>query len=130
MIELSIVSADTKRELDKPIKISRAINYEIEKIEKEKMTTELKEKWIKQIFNTLKEDIENSTDWTSHCFDLDEFIAPNDFYTKNSVLTECFEIVTQLLEEAGYQTIFHEYSKGWQTRSGRFGYISVIWQKL
>ena len=127
MIELSIVSADVKRELDKPLKIMKAINSQIEKAEKEKMIAEYKEKWIKKIFNTLKKDMETSTDWISHTFEVSEFPAPQNFYSKSYVLTECFEIVVQLLEEAGYKAHFHEYCKGWQTRSGRFGYVSVHW---
>ena len=127
MIELSIVSASTKRELDKPIKLINAINAQIAKAEHSKMVVEYKEKWIEQIFNTLKNEMETATDSVEHTFDCDDFVCPNNLYLKNEILRECFEIVAQLFEEMGYTTQFHEYSKGWKTRSGRFGWFGVYW---
>ena len=127
MIELSIVSADTKRELDKPLKVMKAIKSQIENAEKEKMIIEYREKWIKQIFNTLKNTMETSTDSTVHTFCCDDFKCPKNLYTKYYILTECFETVAKLFEEAGYRTHYHEYCKQWRTRSGRFGWFGVYW---
>jgi trans-2-enoyl-CoA reductase len=127
MIELSIVSASTKREMDKPLKLINAINAQIAKAEHTKMVDEHKEKWIEQIFNTLKNEMETATDSVVHTFGCDDFVCPKNLYLKNEVLRDCFKIVAQLFEEMGYRTYFHEYCKGWKTRSGRFGWFGVYW---
>lgn len=117
MVKLSIISANAKREMDKSIKIAEEI----------KIIAELKEEWVAQIFNTLKRDIENSVDRISHVFKFEEFSAPKDIFNKKDILRECCEITTQLLEQAGYKTGFHEYSNSWQKQSGEFCYIVVQW---
>ena len=55
------------------------------------------------------------------------FMVSND--DRDEVL-EAIDIIRTCLIDAGYSVNeFREYSKSWQTRSGKFGYLYIRWDK-
>lgn len=125
MIKLTIMSADAKREMDLPLKIMQQVQEEKRQIER----AIAKEKTIEFIFNTIKRDMEKSIGSITIPFYYSEFKDYCFDYVFNEFLRECFEVVETLFNEAGYETYFYEYSRGWQNKSGKFGTFSVSWAK-
>lgn len=121
MIELSIISAESKKTEIDIFETEREAKRKIYEAQRSHRV----EKLTEQIFNTLKVKIENSKSYWN------EITITEDHFNKwgkpdMNELKDAFKIVTQLFITAGYKTHgFYEYSKAWRTRSGRVGYINI-----
>ena len=123
MIQLSIKSAEAKRaETD-----LRNAQREAYQRMMEKQRPARVEKLIEQVFNFAKSKIEKAEYGSCQVTITDDEIflwKPWD----DGELREAVCEVVNLLRIAGYDVQeFHEYSKGWKTRSGKFGYIYIFW---
>lgn len=123
MIQLSIMSAEAKRAETDLRRMEREAF--LRKIEAERPARV--EKLIGQVFNFAKSKIEKAEYGSCQVTITDDEI----FLWKpwnDDELREAVAEVVNLLSIAGYEVRdLHEYSKGWKTRSGKFGYIYIFW---
>ena len=119
MIQLSIMSAETKR-------IESAFYAEERRIQEEKEKAERPirvEKLAETIFILVREKIKNEK--FNSCF---TYLNYNKVGSRNNnEIAEACEIVSAMLKKAGYKTNVYEYSQAWQTRKGEFGYFYASW---
>jgi hypothetical protein len=123
MIEITVISAEAKREESAIIK--RQLE---EKIAREKAITD--KRIAELIPNVLKycTDILNSTK-TADNYLVVEFFVCNKIFKDIPMdgIEKVFDTVAKLLGIAGYTVSHHVYSKSWQTRSGRLGFFRIKW---
>lgn len=123
MIELTIMSAEAKRAETNLRVAQKEIQRKLHEAQRPQRVEEL----VQKVFNFAKSKVENSDH--SCC----QVVITDDemFLWKpwnDSELLEAIDIVITLLKGAGYEVNnFHEYSKGWKTRSGKFGYFFIFW---
>ena len=100
-----------KKELEKKI---------LEELEKKKMENIIQKRFETELIRVSKiiEEGENN------CFELNYWMDEIQDYKDAKVIREVVARMTVFLEKLGYVVNeFHEYSKGWKTRSGKFGYL-------
>lgn len=125
MIQLSILSAGEKR--IENLKRAEQREKEAQKFrdERPKRVEELTEK----IFNYAKKQIDKSNFDSCEVLITEDDLWKWEAHYKDETL-EAIDIVISLIKLAGYRVDdFYEYSKAWQTRSGKFGYFYVRWGK-
>ena len=123
MIEITVISAEAKREESAIVK--RQLE---EKIAREKAITD--KRIAELIPNVLKycTDMLNSTKTADNYLVVRFFVF--DKFFKDIPMNEiekAFDVVTELLGVAGYSVSHYIYSESWQTRSGKLGYFSIKW---
>lgn len=124
MIELSIISADSKRKkVDCAIAEEEAKQKAYEALRGQRIA-----KLTELLFNEAKAKIEKTTMHYSCEVLIDEHIYAKwgkpDLYE----LSEAAKIVRALLQNGGYKVNeWHEYCPSWRTRSGNIGYLWVSW---
>lgn len=131
MLEITILSAEAKREEDKAIKMVRNFEKEIKKCQEIQVKTELKEKWLKELFANINKAMSKATDCLSYyIIDFDNYSTSSQLedWELVNIMRECCDIIIESYELAGYQVDLHEYSKSWRTRSNRFGYFNIDWR--
>lgn len=123
MIQLSIMSADAKRAETNRREIERKAWQDAIDAQRPARVEQL----VGQVFNFAKRKIESAEHSCCQVTITDDEI----FLWKpwnNEELREAVAEVVVLLRLAGYEVNdFHEYSKGWKTRSGKFGYLYIFW---
>lgn len=123
MIEITVISAEAKREESEIIK--KQIE---ERIAREK---EVVNKRIAELVPNILEvctSILNTTK-TANNYTTAQFFVFDNFF-KDVPITEiekAFITVKELLIIAGYKVDYHIYSESWQTRSAKLGYITMRW---
>lgn len=123
MIEITVISAEAKREESAIIKRQLEEQIAREKAIVDKRIAEL-------IPNVLKycTDMLNSTKTADNCLEVNFFVFDKFFKDiPMDEIEEAFDAVVELLGIAGYSAYHHIYSKGWQTRSGKLGYFHISW---
>lgn len=127
MIQLSILSAGEKRieNLKRAEQREREKEKEAQKFREEK--PQRIEELTEKIFNHAKKQIEKSDlDFCTVLIIEDDLWKWRAYYKDETL--EAIDIVISLIKLAGYEVDdFYEYSKAWQTRSGKIGYFSVRW---
>ena len=123
MIQLSIMSANAKREEYEIAQHEKELAHQRYLAERPKRVENLIEKY----FNCTKSRIEKC-DGTS----IASIIYEDDLLrwgsTKYDERMEAVEAVKTMLEMAGYQVNnWYEYSTGWQYQSGKIGYLYIKW---
>ena len=123
MIQLSIMSADAKRAEPNRREIERKAWQDAIDAQRPIRVEQL----VGQVFNFAKCKIESAE--YSYC---QVTITDDEFFLwkpwNNEELREAIAEVIGLLKLAGYKVSnFYEYSKGWKTRSGKFGYLDISW---
>lgn len=123
MIELTIKSAETKRKENEIYKFNEEKRRQEYEINRPLRVADL----LPRLFNKVKKEIEKETCFNSCCIDLyhTEIKKWNCYDFKD--LEETIDLVIKLLAEAGYECYSNTYSKAWQTRSDKYGYIHVNW---
>ena len=123
MIQLSIMSAEAKRaETD-----LRNAQREAYQRMMEKQRPARVEKLIEQVFNFAKSKIEKAEYGSCQVTITEDEIFLWKPWSDDELREAVCEVVN-LLRIADYDVReFHEYSKGWKTRSGKFGYIYIFW---
>lgn len=121
-----IITAQEKREQEKPIRAIDAIKREIAQLENLERETYLIKEYTKYIFSTLKNLIESNNYSCIHTFYYQDFGKDCDFYN-NGYLRKSCKIIEDCLKEAGYEIHNHEYSDSWQRTSGKFCEIFIKW---
>lgn len=123
MIQLSIMSADAKRAETNRQEIERKAWQDAIDAQRPARVEQL----VGQVFNFAKRKIESAEYSSCQVTITDDEI----FLWKpwnDGELREAIAEVIVLLRLAGYEVNdFHEYSKGWKTRSGKFGYLYIFW---
>jgi hypothetical protein len=122
MIQLTIQTPEQRRQEAKVIQLQKALEAEKEQI----LSNQRIENYVEQIFNHVKEKMSKSSS------DYGEWIYLYTSQFKNAKIWEvekAANIVRKLLDEAGYGGYLHEYSSGWQERSGKICYFSVDWSE-
>ena len=118
MYTLEIMTAEEKR---KDLEIRR-LQKELDEAIYQARKTERVINIIKEIYPTIKQRIEKA-----------EYSCVDILYTTNTInkynrtdFLDAIKVISDFLINAGYDVHdFHEYSKSWQTRSGRFGYLYI-----
>lgn len=122
MVEIKVKSAEVA-------KFESATVKTFEKMKKMQWALE-KPMRIEKLVETLYPTCSKAIDYSiSRGSDLTRatFMVSND--DRDEVL-EAIDIIRTCLIEAGYKVDeFSEYSKSWQTRSGKFGYLFISWDK-
>ena len=123
MIQLSIMSAEAKRaETDLRNAQREAYQRMIEQQRPARV-----EKLIEQVFNFAKSKIEKAEYGSCQVTITEDEIFLWKPWSDDELREAVCEVVN-LLRIADYDVReFHEYSKGWKTRSGKFGYIYIFW---
>lgn len=123
MIELTLVSANTKRMMDAQYYEQQEKEREIQRLACEKA----KEESVGKLFNFIKKDLMESHGTvfvTIYEKDFEELYS-HKIYCCHEVLQETFDKVKELYALAGYELDIYFYSSSWFQRSGKFAQISV-----
>lgn len=128
MVELVIKSASTAKTETAIVRYGK----ELKKLQLALDTPKRIENLVKGIWKQIEQDLERGiSNGFSSCmstFYLEDLQKLH--YEKESELKEAFKIITDCLIASGYRVNdFHEYSLGWRTRSGKYGYLSVHWDE-
>ena len=128
MVELVIKSASTAKTETAIVKYGK----DLKKLQLALDTPKRIENLVKGIWGQIEQDIERGIgNGFSSCmstFFLEDLQKMH--YEDRSELEEAFKIITDCLIASGYQVKdFYQYSLGWQTRSGKYGYLSIYWDK-
>lgn len=125
IIELSVVSADTKR---KELEAYQA-KKEAERIAYEAQRNQRVERLVECLFNKAKSAIENTIDCSFCSIDIYENDLVDAGNFSMDELVDAADIVFTLLHKAGYTTngALYKYSRSWRDRSGKVAYFSVRW---
>lgn len=120
MINLSIISAENKKQENEIYWLEKRLKEEIEYSAKV-------EKTLCAVWEIIKREIE-----TSHIRFIKILITYSEMFELTNIknwyiyFNPVCEIVKTLLTEAGYEyEFFHEYSSQWQKKSGEYGYFYV-----
>lgn len=117
MTTITIMDASAKKiDLEK-----RALEKQIlEELEKKKIEGEIQKRFETEIIRA-SEIIENSE---NSYFELNYWMDEIHSLTDEKIIREVAARISIFLEKLGYVVNeFHEYSKSWKTRSGKFGYL-------
>ena len=121
MIKLEIISAEAKKAELEAIRTAKEIERKIKESQRGQRVEALTEK----AFNLVKKEIEK-TEWSWCEATITEKNLSAWGYPNSAELKEAISYVIELLTLAGYRcNPFHEYSKSWRTRSGKFGYLFI-----
>lgn len=118
MNTIMIMDATAKRaDLEK-----KAIEKEILKeIEKKKMKKDIQERFEKELARIATIIENNDTNWFQVYFLMDDSYSARE----QIIVREVVNRLSFFLKELGYEICTkHEYSQGWKTRSGNFGYLT------
>lgn len=126
MVELVIKSASTAKTETAIVKYGK----DLKKLQLALDTPKRIENLVKGIWEQIEQNIERAiNNGFSSCmstFYLEDLRKMH--YEDDSEIKEAFKIIADCLVASGYQIKdFHEYSLGWQTRSGKYGYLSIYW---
>ena len=133
MINLSIISADSKKEKVEAYQFAQKVKEE----NYEKARPQRIERLAECIFN----DVKKAIDKVDGGYFARTYIEDYDWYTKDrfeifhiskkvcdwAEYREALEIVEHLLSCAGYRISHYEYSESWHTRTGRVFEVIVHW---
>ena len=123
MVEITVISAETKREE------SEVIKKQLE--EQSAREKEIVDKRIAELIpNVLKycTDMLNTTKTAYNYLVVDFFVFDKIFKdVPMNEIEKAFDAVVELLGIAGYSAFHHTYSKSWQTRSNKLGYFHIRW---
>lgn len=122
MVKLEIISAENKKAELEALKVLQEMKREQERAARAARVEIL----IENVFNLVKEKIESSR----HSW-VDAYIGEDDLrewhWPKEDELLEAITVVSEFLVMAGYRVNpYHTYSKSWQTRSGKHGYLYIF----
>ena len=126
MVELVIKSANTAKTETAIVRYGK----DLKKLQLALDTPKRIENLVKGIWEQIEQNIERAiSDGFSSCmstFYLEDLRKIQ--YEDDSELKEAFKIIIDCLVASDYRVDdFHEYSLGWQTRSGKYGYLSIYW---
>jgi uncharacterized protein YbcC (UPF0753/DUF2309 family) len=121
MITLTIMHADERRELDRIEREKR----EAERIAYINNSENRVEELVVKIFERVKDCIESGY----HCCHTVCKDIKNTNYGEplQDEVEQAYEICSTLFNEAGYEVKFSEYSKSWQSRSGKHSDVYISW---
>ena len=124
MICLTIDSADIKRQKDKEYLIQ--VEFQKQILEKEKLVRI--EKIIPSLFEFIKRQMEQSHQGYC-CVDLTvSQVKKMGAIDYSFEMKSAIDTVRNMLQIAGYKcNDFYEYSKSWQKKRGKFGYLIIKW---
>lgn len=128
MVELVIKSASTAKTETAIVKYGK----DLKKLQLALDTPKRIENLVKGIWKQIEKDIERGiSNGFSTCmstFYLEDLRKMH--YEDSNEVDEAIKIITDCLIASGYQVhTFHEYSLSWQNRSGKYGYLSIYWDK-
>ena len=123
MIQITVISAEAKREESAIIKKQLE-----ERLAREK---EIVDKRVAELVPNI---LEHCTNLLNHTKTADnrmvaEFFIFDKFFKDVPIeeIDKAFATVKELLNIAGYKVTYYIYSKSWQTRSKKLGYIDMRW---
>lgn len=123
MIQITVISAEAKREESAIIKKQLE-----ERLAREK---EIVDKRVAELVPNI---LEHCTKLLNHTKTADnrmvaEFFIFDKFFKDVPIeeIDKAFATVKELLNIAGYKVTYYIYSKSWQTRSKKLGYIDMRW---
>lgn len=125
MVGVVIKSAEIMREAAKP----GALAAEVERLKREKIYQEKREKAVKEVIEYFKTKIEEETrkgktSWHSH-----EIYENSYLYKTLYSFFKDLHFIKELFEKAGYSFWIHEYSDSWKRRSGKIAFVSIYWDE-
>lgn len=127
MINLSIISAENKKQENKIYWLEKELKEEAERIKEEIERPAKIEKILCATWEIIKKEIE-----TSHYNHINVLITHSEMFELTGIgnwyhyFDPVCEMVKTLLAEAGYEyNGFREYSSQWQYKSGKYGYFSI-----
>lgn len=93
----------------------------LKEIEKKKMEKDIQERFEKELARIATTIEENRINWFHVEFFMDDYYDTRE----QVVMREVVNRLSIFLKELGYEICTnHEYTQGWKTRSGKFGYLS------
>lgn len=93
----------------------------LKEIEKKKMEKDIQERFEKELARIATTIEENRINW----FHVEFFMDDYDDTREQVIMREVVNRLSIFLKELGYEICTnHEYTQGWKTRSGKFGYLS------
>lgn len=127
MINLSIISAENKKQENKIYWLEKELKEEAERIKEEIERPAKIEKILCATWEIIKKEIE-----TSHYSYINPLITYSKMFELTGIGNWCryfdsvCKMVETLLTEAGYKYDgFREYSSQWKNKSGKYGYFSI-----
>ena len=93
----------------------------LKEIEKKKMEKDIQERFEKELARIATTIEENRINWFHVEFFMDDYYDTRE----QAIMREVVNRLSIFLRELGYEICTnHEYTQGWKTRSGKFGYLS------
>ena len=127
MINLSIISAEDKKQENKIYWLEKELKKEAERIKEEIERPAKIEKVLCTTWEIIKKEIETShSNWVDITIICSEMFKLTNIENWYCYFNPVCEMVETLLTEAGYEyEYFHEYGPQWQSRSGKYGYFRI-----